>query len=164
MSRLDLDRWAEAARRGLVEVGETMGLDIALAGVTDEAPQGVGGSYISLASPDNAIQVGIVSTYSGCRRIAGTLLGLESEEAAGLSDADVADGVGELANVLAGMLKTYVEDADVRLQVGLPMFLVGEVRPGNHVSMRRIEWKLGQAQCAAVLYLHRSAVNLAKAV
>ena len=154
MTVIELDRWDDAVRTGLLEVGAMMGLEITLGAVSAEELHGMGGSYISLAGPDLALQIGIVSTSAGCRSIAASLLSLELDMAAELSDADVADGVGEFVNVMAGVLKTQVQDTNAGMRLGLPMFIVGDVHSGNHVSMRRIDWRLGDHSCSAVLYFH----------
>ncbi len=144
------------AAAGISEVATAMGLDGEVLGTAKGPPPDLAGSYISLVSATNALQVGLVTTPEGCRKLAATLMGMDEDEAAELEDSDVADGVGELVNVLAGVMKTGVQEQDPDLRLGLPMFLLGEILPGNHTALDRVDCTLGGTTCSLVILLQKT--------
>lgn len=59
---------------------------------------------------------------SVAKDITGTFLGVEVEEL----DEDVKDAVGEIANMVAGSLKTYFQDHDKAIELAIPTTVVGK--------------------------------------
>jgi chemotaxis protein CheX len=54
--------------------------------------------------------------------ITGTFLGIEVEEL----DEDVKDAIGEIANMVAGSLKTYFQNHDKNIELAIPITVVGK--------------------------------------
>ncbi len=84
------------------------------------------GAYIPMVSPECSIQIGIVSTVEGCRRLGCSMLGMNSYEE--LSDEYMIDSIMEIANILAGMTKTDIQDNMPLPKVGLPIFIDGYIK------------------------------------
>lgn len=148
--------WLEAASASLAQVGEAMGLATETIGDVSERCEQVAGSYISLVSPTNALQVGVLMSKQGCRKLAAHLLGISDHEAAALPDSDVADGVGELVNMLVGLMKTMVQSQDTDLRLGLPMFLFGEVQTGKRASQCGLDCRIGGIPCSVIVVMHEA--------
>jgi len=69
--------------------------------------------------------VGVVGVYSSgslARRIAGALLDTEPEEV----DDEVRDAFGEVANIIAGNVATFLCDRGESIQLSLPSVIVGK--------------------------------------
>lgn len=67
--------------------------------------------------------------------ITGTFLGVEVEEL----DEDVKDAVGEIANMVAGSLKTYFQDHDKNIELAIPTTVVGKsYRTAGMSGARRV--------------------------
>ena len=89
-------------------------------------PSGSSGAYVPLFTDGYALHVGLVSSDPGCVSLAAIMLGLGGQTE-GPSPEDVADAVGELANMLAGVMKRQFEGRIESCNVGLPVFVRGEV-------------------------------------
>ncbi|MBU0753959.1 MAG: chemotaxis protein CheX [Planctomycetes bacterium] len=86
-------------------------------------------TYFTTISLDEDLQVRIVSDIEGCLCLSGALMGLTPKDAEVLSPSQIADAMGELVNIVAGILKTRLADHLSSVNLGLPNFLKGRVRP-----------------------------------
>jgi CheY-specific phosphatase CheX len=87
------------------------------------------GAYVPILSGNYSVHVGVVSDASGCAALARALLGMGPDEA--LTAADVHDAVGEIANMVAGGVKSKVTARGAEAQIGLPIFIHGHIEPGG---------------------------------
>ncbi len=92
------------------------------------------GAYIPMFSESDdtlAVDVGIAADQETCRMLASALMGMgideEEDEEEPLSTADVADALGEIANLIAGAFKARVAQHGVAPVLGTPMVLEGKV-------------------------------------
>jgi len=106
------------------------------------------GAYIALLSDQHSVHLGISASPDGCRAIARGLLGLRPDQP--IEDQDVADGVREVMNIVAGKVKSKMASAG-QLQLGLPMFLAGAAHPANSESAST-ELQIGSVECKLVVY------------
>ncbi len=106
------------------------------------------GAYIALLSDQHSVHLGINASPDGCRAIARGLLGLRPDQP--IEDQDVADGVREVMNIVAGKVKSKMASAG-QLQLGLPMFLAGAAHPADSESAST-ELQLGSVECKLVVY------------
>jgi len=90
------------------------------------------GAYITLVGNTGSVQMGMITTQDGCKRLAGMLLGMEGDEIDELSGADMVDAYGEIINVVAGIVKQLVNESDPSFHLGLPIFINGQVCPMEH--------------------------------
>jgi Chemotaxis phosphatase CheX len=84
------------------------------------------GSYVPIQGPGFSMHIGLVSDLTDCTNLARALLGLEPEENATLDE--VVDAIGELANMLAGGVKSRLIGREPSQQIGLPIFIDGTIR------------------------------------
>lgn len=87
------------------------------------------GAYVPILSGDYSVHVGVVSDASGCAALARALLGMAPDEA--VAPEDVHDAVGEIANMVAGGVKSKVTARGAQAQIGLPIFIHGHIEPGG---------------------------------
>ncbi len=95
-----------------------------IAAIPDESR----GAYVPILSGEYSLHVGIVSDEEGCRTLSRGLLGMEPEEE--VTPDDVHDAVGEIANMIAGGVKTKVSARGAPVQIGLPIFIHGHIEGG----------------------------------
>jgi CheY-specific phosphatase CheX len=117
-----------------------------------EAPVNLHGAYLGLVGPTGAVQIGLASDEGGCQLLAKGLLGMGAEEAA-LPEAEVADAVCEIVNIVAGAFKSRLRDRASPLQMGLPVFIHGAVQSTEHVAVRVAEVQVGSIP-ASLLLVH----------
>jgi len=106
------------------------------------------GAYISLLSDQHSVHLGLSTSPDGCRAIARGLLGLRPDQP--IEDQDVADGVREVMNIVAGKVKSKMTAAGA-LQLGLPMFLAGAAHPADSETAST-DLQLGTIECRLVVY------------
>ena len=100
-----------------------MGLH-AVEGPLVELPDAVARTEIVALVGLSGGSVGVVGVYSSgslARRIAGALLDTEPEEV----DDEVRDAFGEVANIIAGNVATFLGDKGETIQLSLPTVIVG---------------------------------------
>jgi len=114
----------------LVEVGRTMqGIALAPVGAAtpfdaDENPKLDCGSTISLTRPGWTWNLALFGTTESCKVLARALMCMEPSEEIG--NAELADALGEILNMMAGVAKRKLPAEDGKcLLLGLPLFLSG---------------------------------------
>jgi len=110
-------------------------------GAHDVPRLGMAGAYIPLLGEDQSFQLALLSTPAGCADLTRLLLGMAPDDE--VSDADVADAVGELVNILAGGVKQRMQPTGGRLQLGLPVFITGDVQPTPHLEVSVVFTRIG---------------------
>jgi CheY-specific phosphatase CheX len=117
-----------------------------------EQPPDLHGAYLGLVGPSGAVQIGLASSPAGCQSLAKGLMGMGPADAP-LPDAEMADAVCEIINIVAGAFKARVRDRASPLQMGLPVFIQGAVLSTDRVAVRVAEVLLGDVP-AALLLVH----------
>lgn len=92
-------------------------------------PAGLSGSFIALVADDDSVLLNLSSNMDGLAQLAKSMLGMGAEEV--LSDADLCDAVGEMANITAGSIKRQLTDRTSGIKLGLPTFIQGRVAHGD---------------------------------
>jgi CheY-specific phosphatase CheX len=82
------------------------------------------GSCISLIRPNGGWNLGLLGTNESCKSLARALLGMEPEE--DLGKEELADALGEIVNMVAGVVKRKLPAGESQeLHLGLPLFIAG---------------------------------------
>ena len=107
-----------------------MALDVTPAEQADppaiSQPEPHGRASIALTSDRVALRLSLIAGMGTCSKLAKALLGGgENEESDGL-DLDVADGVGEMMNIIAGGVKKQLHEPYPSLRVGFPVWTIGD--------------------------------------
>ena len=135
--------WVAAMADASTELALSLGIDgVEVLGWHDVPPTGMAGAYIPLLAEDETLQLALLASPAGCADLARLLLGMESDEA--VSDADIADAVGELVNIVAGGVKQRMQDAAGGLRLGLPVFIHGYVQPTQQLEVSLASARIGE--------------------
>ncbi len=81
------------------------------------------GSSIALTSETGGWQLAVMGSRRSCEMLTRNLFAMEDDENPAM--ADMADALGEIANVAAGVLKASRAAAGQAVQLGLPLFMEG---------------------------------------
>lgn len=132
MSRL-VDRWLDAALDSLSEVATTtLAVDAPnTVERTRRVPRHMEGALIPIVH-DHSMQIGIFSTAEGSIAVARALLGMEPGDA--ISSTEIADAIGEVANIVAGGAKKRMSDIP-NIKLGLPIYFRGDIEQGENFDV-----------------------------
>ncbi|MBC8069839.1 MAG: chemotaxis protein CheX [Deltaproteobacteria bacterium] len=149
---IPLERWSDVAKVAISEIAtSSLGCEARIDDGSVETEPGHWGSLVALVSGRNATCVGVSATPEGCRTIAGAMLGMDATESAELSHDDVRDSIGEIANILAGVMKGRLTEEDPALTLGLPLFIDGIVEGDRRSRALHIVCNLGDTRCLLTL-------------
>jgi CheY-specific phosphatase CheX len=81
------------------------------------------GSSIALTSETGGWQLAVMGSRGSCEALTRNLFAMDADETPAM--ADMADALGEIANVAAGVLKSSRAAAGQKVQLGLPLFMEG---------------------------------------
>jgi len=152
--RISLDLWMEALREASTELAaSSLRFDATPVPRSEQDPDAQPGAYIALLGENVSMHLGLTSSPEGCRMIARGLLGIT--RASELTDREVMDGVSEVVNIIAGKVKSAMVSHDPTLRLGLPMFIVGQVRLTEQMERTVGEVRLGPVDCQ--LHVYRNA-------
>ena len=142
--------WVAAMADASTELALSLGIDgVELLGWHDVPPTGMAGAYIPLLAEDQTLQLALLASPAGCADLARLLLGMEPDEP--VSDADIADAVGELVNIVAGGVKQRLQDPATigsggGLRLGLPVFIHGYVQPTQQLEVSLASARIGEVE------------------
>jgi hypothetical protein len=91
------------------------------------------GAHIPMIGGGQAFDLALVSSAEGCLGLSRAILC--AAPTAVLRDAEVADAVGEIVNMLAGAVKRRLSGQRADLELGLPLFLHGYIQPTDRLSV-----------------------------
>ena len=103
-------------------------------------------SCIALVGEESVLQLGFAATMKDCSLLSSALLGLCPEEE--LSHEDMVDALGELTNVLAGLVKTRLAST---LRIGLPIVLKGSIDTPTRMESATATMRWGDIEAQLLL-------------
>lgn len=122
-----LDDWVGAASAAVLEVAEqALGWQASPDTNEDGVYGAPFGAYVPLTSSESVVQLGIMGERLACEAMSRALLGMGEDESFA-SEGDVADAVGEIANMVAGGTKTRMSQAIPGIVLGLPLGVAGRI-------------------------------------
>jgi hypothetical protein len=125
-----LSDWIGAAELAVNEVATTA-LSCARvdrATVDGHPPQSLFGAYVPLVAAGCQVQIGVVAEWQACQALARALFGMDADQELE-AESDVSDALGEIANMVAGCVKTRMNARTPGLNTGLPLCVSGHVEP-----------------------------------
>jgi len=127
-TEITIKSWLDAAIQGIEETATcALGYDgVKIIKTSNEFPLDMAGAFISLMGSQVSMQLGITATNETCNLLAKALFGMESDDEE-LPQADVADAVGEIANIMIGVVKGLMSEKESNMQIGLPIFFEGNI-------------------------------------
>lgn len=150
-----LGDWLDAADRAFREIAETaLGFETTeFLSRKNSMPRDLPGAYVPLFTDGSSLQVGIAGSLESCREIARALLCMEPDEE--LTHGDMADALGEIANIAAGVLKGHMAAQYQSITLGLPIFFNGAIEPTDRLEFAVSDMKLGGFEVSAVVVQHK---------
>jgi CheY-specific phosphatase CheX len=91
------------------------------------------GAHIPLVGAGQAFDLALVASPENCQALSRAILCMK--EGAPLRDAEVADAVGEIVNMLGGTVKRRLAGRGSELELGLPLFLHGYIQPTDRLTV-----------------------------
>jgi hypothetical protein len=155
-SKLTVGHWRAAIEGAAREVA-TYALSFSRAVVKDpvglEAATAMIGAHIPLVGAGQAFDLALVASADGCQALSRAILSMGPGPA--LRDADVADAVGEIVNMLAGSMKRGMSGLGADLALGLPIFIHGYLQPTDRLSVIAFPLQLGTIDTILLVAGHR---------
>jgi len=150
MSKISPAHWRNAVEGAAQELA-AYALSVPRAVVQDpvglERAVSMIGAHIPLVGGDQAFDLALVSSPEGCRDLSRAILGMAA--GAPLRDAEVADAVGELVNMLGGSVKRRISGCE--LVLGLPLFIHGYIEPSDRVTVTALPTRFGEIDTIVLL-------------
>lgn len=131
------------AARELAEVSLGLGVTIE----RGELPSGLTGGYIALVGDESCVEIGIAADERNCVALAQALLQMDEE----LTESDVADALGEIANIMGGGVKKRLVRQHPGMQLGLPLVVRGRLLPGDRQQVAYVGVRLGDIPAQLVI-------------
>ncbi|MHC4942870.1 MAG: chemotaxis protein CheX [Planctomycetota bacterium] len=153
-----LEAWAKAAVEAVKEfAGTALGIDeVEVKGYQAGVPEGGISSYLAMVSLDQSFRIGLSSNHVGCRKLAAALMSMGPGEEETLDYEDITDAIGEVINIVAGMVKRRMGVSNPTVSLGLPVFSEGGIEPVPHQEVGFVELVIGDVP-ARVLMIRRAA-------
>jgi hypothetical protein len=157
-SKLTLGHWRSAIQAAAKEVA-TYALSFSGAVVKDpvglEAATAMIGAHIPLVGSGSgrSFDLALVASADDCQALSRAILCMGPGPA--LRDAEVADAVGEIVNMLAGSMKRGLSGLGADLALGLPIFIHGYLQPTDRLSVIAFPIRLGKIDTIVLVTGHR---------
>jgi CheY-specific phosphatase CheX len=143
-SKIAVGHWRPAITAAATEIA-TYALSWPGAVVRDpvglEATTSMIGAHIPLVGAGRAFDLALVSSFDGCRALARAILCMGPGPT--VTDAEVADAIGEIVNMLAGSMKRRLSGLAADLTLGLPIFIHGYLQPSDRLSVLALPIRFG---------------------
>jgi hypothetical protein len=150
--KLTLAQWRIAVEGAAVEIA-TYALSFPGAVVQDpvglECASAMIGAHIPLIGGGQAFDLALVASGDGCQALSRAILGASIGTA--LRDAEVADAVGEIVNMLAGSVKRRMAGLGAELELGLPLFLHGYIQPTDRLAVLTLPTRFGTIETMVLI-------------
>jgi CheY-specific phosphatase CheX len=86
-------------------------------------PPGGYGAYVPLVGDSISAHIGVISNEEGCQKLTRILMEMDDNE--NTAEEDVWDAMGEIANIIAGGVKSALTGNSANLKIGLPIVIEG---------------------------------------
>ncbi|HEY0477455.1 MAG TPA: chemotaxis protein CheX [Kofleriaceae bacterium] len=143
-SKLSLAHWRAAVEGAASEIA-AYALSFSSATVLDpvalERATTMVGAHIPLVGGGQAFDLALVASPASCQALSRAILCMK--DGAPLRDAEVADAIGEIVNMLAGSVKRRLAGRGSELVLGLPIFLHGYIQPTDRLTVITLPTRFG---------------------
>ena len=157
-SKITIAQWRAAVEGA---AGEIASYALSFSGAVVQDPVGIEctvaliGAHLPLVGDGHAYDLALVTTAASCRALARAILCVAPD--APVRDAEVADAIGEIANMLGGGVKRRLAvPSSVDLLLGLPIFLHGYIEPTERMVVTCLPTRLGTIETMVLIAGQRS--------
>ena len=112
------------------------------------------GSFVPLIAGSSAVNIGVLSDHGGCDQLARMLLDMGDGEE--ITQEDVTDAMGEVANILAGAVKTALNEDIPDLKIGLPIVVEGQLMLADNLLCLYADSVMGSVNARLLLILENT--------
>jgi CheY-specific phosphatase CheX len=148
----NLEHWMDAAAAAAEDVAsQALGLESSTSVGESAAPTGFG-AFVALSGGDDKVQVGVMLDQAGGEALARALLGMPEDEAFA-SEGDLADAFGEIVNMVAGGVKTRMNEQVPGIQLGLPLCVKSLISPAHVIQSSR-QLMIGSVRALVIVLSH----------
>jgi hypothetical protein len=111
-------------------------------------PANLPGAWVGLVGDRLSLQLGLVAEFVTLELLTANMIGKRDN----LTDLEITDAIAEVVNVIGGVAKRIVIEADPSLRSGLPMFLFGRLRvpTGTTSEVFRLSTALGELHLVSI--------------
>jgi hypothetical protein len=145
--KLTLAQWRSAIEGAAGEIA-TNAFSFPGASVLDpvhhDATSQMIGAHIPVLGPVGAFDLALVASPASCQALARAILYASPDQV--LKDAEVADAIGEVVNMLAGAVKRRMTGIGAELELGLPLFVHGYIQPTERQQVIALPTKFGTVE------------------
>ncbi len=136
--------WLDAVVSSSKDLASTaLGIDdFEVISIREDPAKDVESAFIALVGEQASVQIGVASSTEGCQQLARTLLAMEPDEE-DLAEDEVTDAVGEVANIIAGQVKTEMAEKSISVNLGIPIFLHGHVKVTEEMELMIADVRMG---------------------
>jgi chemotaxis protein CheX len=148
----DVSMWLEAIAESMAEIcSTTLAMELRRDVDKPKLPENLTGCFVALVGREENLQIGVASDPEGCQVLARTLFQVEDE----LGDTDVNDALGELANILAGGVKTRMSTTQGGISLSLPIVMEGHLRVTDRQQVDQLDVTVNDVPVRLLLVSNR---------
>ena len=141
-----LDRVIEAAQEVASTTFNAATFDVV---PLEAMPRARQGSLLPVQKGPESLYLGVLSDEAGCATLTRALLQMEEGEEPG--EEDVTDAVGEIINILAGVVQRALDGDGSAVTLGLPVYIRGEIIAPAKSEARFANINLGPARADLII-------------
>lgn len=112
-------------------------------------PHGKQGSLLVVQRGAESVHLGVMSDEDGCVALTRALLQMEDDEE--VAEEDVTDAVGEIINILAGVVQRSLDGHGAPVSLGLPVYVRGDVSAPSRAEALSVNLNLGPARADLIV-------------
>jgi CheY-specific phosphatase CheX len=154
MTTNDITTWLDATADAMAELcSTTLAMELRKDVGSPKLPSNLTGCFVALVSQDDSLQIGLASDAAGCQILARALFASDSE----LNETDVNDALGEIANILAGGVKTRMASTRRGITLGLPIVMEGHLRITDRQQVSELDVAVNEVPVRLLVVCSRNA-------
>lgn len=109
----------------------------------NKMPDSGNAAYISVVGEKSAVQIGVGASPENVQILVKALMGMGPDEEDLCAD-EVTDAFSEIANILAGQVKTVIgKKSNIVVNLGIPMFIRGELHVPESSEIEIADARIG---------------------
>jgi hypothetical protein len=152
-SKITLAQWRTAVEGAATEIASYA---LSFPGAVVQDPVGLEravsliGAHIPLVGDHGSYDLALVASPESCKALSRAILCMAPD--APVRDAEVADAIGEIVNMLGGGVKRRMSGSGaIDLLLGLPIFLHGYIQPTERMTVTCLPTKLGTIETMVLI-------------